>query len=49
MDWLNLLSSKTQISTFNPSNAEATFFQSTEIQRIVKTSKPWHVGIHLIA
>ena len=31
---------------FNPSNAEATFLQSTRTQIFLKPSKPFHVGIH---
>ena len=30
----------------NPSNAEATFVQSTRLQRFLTPSKPRHVGIH---
>ena len=33
----------------NPSNAEATFVQSSRMQIFLKPSKPCHVGIHLIA
>ena len=33
----------------NPSNAEATFIQSTKTQRFWNPSKPCHVGIHWIA
>ena len=34
---------------FNPSNAEASVFQSTMTQNILKPSKPCHVGTHWIA
>ena len=37
------------VFVINPSNAEATFVQSTRMQRFLKkTSKPRHVGIHWI-
>ena len=32
----------------NPSNAEATFVQSTRTQKLFKPSKPCHVGIQWI-
>ena len=34
---------------FNPSNAGATFIQSTGMQRFFKPSRPFHVCIHWIA
>ena len=36
------------ISSFNPSNAEATFIESIMMQSFLKPIKPSHVGIHWI-
>ena len=33
-------------SDLNPSNAEATYVQSTRTQRFLKPSKPCHIGIY---
>ena len=38
-----------QHDSLNPSNAKATFAQSTRTQRFLKTSEPCHVGIYWIA
>ena len=35
--------------SFNPSNAKATFVESTRMQRFLKPSKPCHDGIHWTA
>ena len=37
------------VKELNPFNAEATFVQSTRMQRFWKPSKPCHTGIDLIA
>ena len=34
------------LSTINPSNAEATYVQSTRTQRLWKPSKPFHISTH---
>ena len=34
------------VCSFNPLNAEAIFVQSARMQRLLKKSKPCHVGIH---